>query len=95
MPNLWLYGALSRYRFLNYRAKIMVVAFVGTHVPLVALVTHVAAGAAADWASRGCALFQGFYLGRPVPAAGFAAAATAPVIAALSGSLTRDRRLIA
>ena len=51
MDNLRLYRALSRFRFMNYRAKIMIVAFLGTHVPLVALVANVASKTASDWQS--------------------------------------------
>ena len=42
MDRLWLYRALSRAPFLNYRAKIMVTAFLGTHVPLITLIAFFA-----------------------------------------------------
>ena len=42
MDRLWLYRALSRAPMLNYRAKIMVTAFLGTHVPLIALIAFFA-----------------------------------------------------
>lgn len=51
MKSLRLYGALSRFRFLNYPAKIMVVAFIGTHIPLIALVADVARRSTSDWPS--------------------------------------------
>ena len=38
MANLSLYAAISRFGALNYRAKIMVVAFLGTHLPLLAII---------------------------------------------------------
>ncbi len=41
-PGLWLYSTLSRWdRVGSYRGKIMAVAFLGTHVPLLALVGYV------------------------------------------------------
>ena len=49
MHPLWLYGGLSRLRVLNFRAKIMVVAFLGTHVPLIALIGWSAAREAERW----------------------------------------------
>ena len=51
MENLAFYHALSRFRFMNYRAKIMVVAFVGTHVPLIALIADVARRSSSDWST--------------------------------------------
>lgn len=38
MHTLWLYRAASRLRWLTYRGKIMLIAFLGTHVPLLALI---------------------------------------------------------
>jgi hypothetical protein len=40
---LRLYGALSRWRILraSYRGKILFVAFLGTHVPLLALLGYI------------------------------------------------------
>ena len=38
MTGLKLYAALSRFSWLNYRGKIMMTAFVGIHVPLLALI---------------------------------------------------------
>lgn len=49
MTNLVLYAALDRVGLRNYRAKIMVLAFIGTHVPLISLLAYVAAQNAADW----------------------------------------------
>lgn len=49
MNELWLYSALSRFGWLNYRAKIMLMAFVGTHIPLIALIAFYAARTANDW----------------------------------------------
>lgn len=40
MSSLWLYRALSRWPGLSFRAKVMVVAFVGTHIPLLALLGY-------------------------------------------------------
>jgi hypothetical protein len=37
MRALWLYGFLNRIPFLGYRAKIMLTAFLGVHVPLLAV----------------------------------------------------------
>ena len=36
---LWLYRWISQFKLLNYRTKIMVMAFIGTHIPLIALAT--------------------------------------------------------
>ena len=49
MHSLWLYRSLSRFRLLNFRAKIMVVAFVGTHIPLIALIGWAAAHTSDGW----------------------------------------------
>lgn len=49
MRELWLYRYLSRFGILSYRAKIMVVAFLGTHVPLLALAAYFALQAAQGW----------------------------------------------
>ena len=51
MRELWLYSWLSRASWLNYRAKIMLMAFFGTHVPLIALVAYIAGRSASDWRS--------------------------------------------
>ncbi len=51
MKTLWLYSALSRFKFLNYRSKIMVVAFTGTHIPLIAIVAHIAWRSTDNWQS--------------------------------------------
>jgi EAL domain-containing protein (putative c-di-GMP-specific phosphodiesterase class I)/GGDEF domain-containing protein len=45
---LTLYRLLSRFRWLNYRGKIMVVAFAGTHIPLLALIAFFVLRAAPD-----------------------------------------------
>ncbi len=49
MPNLALYAALQKVGLRSYRAKIMAVAFVGTHVPLIALAAYVALQTSPDW----------------------------------------------
>ncbi len=49
MTSLWLYGGLSRLSFMNYRAKIMIVAFAGTHIPLIAIVANIAWQYSDDW----------------------------------------------
>jgi hypothetical protein len=41
---LWLYDWLSRFGFLNYRTKILLMAFVGTHIPLITLAIYFALG---------------------------------------------------
>ena len=33
MEELWFYQWMSGFRSLSYRAKIMVMAFIGTHIP--------------------------------------------------------------
>ncbi|SDG14045.1 putative bifunctional diguanylate cyclase/phosphodiesterase [Pelagibacterium luteolum] len=38
MNGLGLYRAIARFGFLNYRAKIMVIAFLGTHIPLIGII---------------------------------------------------------
>ncbi len=42
MRALGLYDRLSRFNRLNYRGKIMVVAFLGTHIPLLAIIAFMA-----------------------------------------------------
>ncbi|MCP9626933.1 EAL domain-containing protein [Rhodopseudomonas palustris] len=49
MPDLWLYDRMSRIGNLSYRFKIMLVAFVGIHVPLIAVVLYIAALNADHW----------------------------------------------
>lgn len=49
MHSLWLYRSLSRFRLLNFRAKIMLVAFIGTHIPLIALIGWAAARTSQGW----------------------------------------------
>lgn len=49
MSDLWLYDKLSQAKWLNYRAKIMLVAFVGTHIPLLAIIVFFIVGQSADW----------------------------------------------
>ena len=49
MRSLWLYAFLHRLGVRNYRAKIMLMAFIGTHIPLIALVSYFALKASADW----------------------------------------------
>ena len=41
MKNIALYELMSRRTRLPYRGKIMLMAFVGTHVPLIALIAYV------------------------------------------------------
>jgi EAL domain-containing protein (putative c-di-GMP-specific phosphodiesterase class I)/GGDEF domain-containing protein len=40
MRQLWLYDFMSRAKWLNYRGKIMLMAFVGTHIPLLAVIAY-------------------------------------------------------
>ena len=47
-PRLGVYDALARFRRLSYGGKIMLVAFVGTHVPLLGLVIHLAMASSPD-----------------------------------------------
>jgi EAL domain-containing protein (putative c-di-GMP-specific phosphodiesterase class I)/GGDEF domain-containing protein len=42
MRQLWLYTFVSRAKWLNYRGKIMLMAFVGTHIPLLAVIAYFA-----------------------------------------------------
>ena len=49
MRDLWFYKWMSGFGFMNYRAKIMVMAFIGTHIPLIALASYFAFQAAPDW----------------------------------------------
>lgn len=50
MRQLWLYDWMARFGgWFTYRAKIMLMAFVGTHVPLIALVSYFAFQASSDW----------------------------------------------
>ncbi|PKR55746.1 hypothetical protein COO20_00535 [Thalassospira marina] len=49
MKDLWLYDWMCRFRFLNYRGKIMVMAFIGTHIPLITLAVYFAFQSAPDW----------------------------------------------
>jgi EAL domain-containing protein (putative c-di-GMP-specific phosphodiesterase class I)/GGDEF domain-containing protein len=48
MNSLRLYKWLSKFQFVNYRAKIMILAFIGTHIPLIALVGYFAFQSAHD-----------------------------------------------
>ena len=81
MQELWLYAAVSRLRLLSYRGKIMLVAFVGTHIPLIAVAAYAALQASTDWrdliltllvalgatlAGTGVTLFALHHLLRPV-----------------------------
>lgn len=50
MADMWFYRALSRLP-LNYRAKIMTMAFLGTHIPLIALASYFAFQSAPDMAT--------------------------------------------
>jgi EAL domain-containing protein (putative c-di-GMP-specific phosphodiesterase class I) len=49
MTSLWLYRWMSRAPWMNYRGKIMVMAFVGTHIPLIALSVSYALRTATTW----------------------------------------------
>ena len=51
MNDLWFYKWLSGARLLNYRAKIMIMAFIGTHIPLIALASYFAFQSAPDWSA--------------------------------------------
>ena len=51
MKNIALYELMSRRTRLPYRGKIMLMAFVGTHVPLIALIAYVAMQTAQGWSS--------------------------------------------
>ena len=46
--SLWFYERLSRLHFLGYRGKIMVMAFIGTHIPLIALTSYFALQSSPD-----------------------------------------------
>lgn len=50
MPALRTYRQISRFGGLSYRAKIMVVAFLGTHIPLIALAGYFGLQLANNWA---------------------------------------------
>lgn len=47
--SLWLYERLSRFAHLSYRNKILLMAFVGTHIPLLTLAAFFALQSSADW----------------------------------------------
>ena len=49
MKQLWFYDLMSRRVRLNYRLKIMLVAFVGTHVPLISVAAYVAIEHSPNW----------------------------------------------
>jgi diguanylate cyclase (GGDEF)-like protein len=49
MQELWFYNWMSRFGILNYRAKIMVMAFIGTHIPLIAISTYYAMQSSPNW----------------------------------------------
>ena len=49
LPTLRVYAWLARFKRLNYQAKIMVIAFIGTHVPLLALAGWFVMQATHDW----------------------------------------------
>ncbi|MCD2512401.1 putative bifunctional diguanylate cyclase/phosphodiesterase [Comamonas endophytica] len=49
LPSLRLYAWLARFKRLNYQAKIMVMAFIGTHLPLLALTSWFALESTHDW----------------------------------------------
>jgi diguanylate cyclase (GGDEF)-like protein len=47
--SLWFYQWMSRFDFLSYRTKILLMAFVGTHIPLITLAVYFALQTAPDW----------------------------------------------
>ena len=49
MSELRLYDLMDRAGIRNYRTKVMLMAFVGTHIPLIALVSYFALKSSADW----------------------------------------------
>ncbi|MFT4275039.1 MAG: EAL domain-containing protein [Rhodopseudomonas sp.] len=49
MRDLWFYDWMSRRVRLSYRLKIMTVAFIGTHMPLIAVAIYIAAAHTSDW----------------------------------------------
>jgi EAL domain-containing protein (putative c-di-GMP-specific phosphodiesterase class I)/GGDEF domain-containing protein len=49
MRDLWLYDRMSRLGFLNYRAKIMLMAFIGTHIPLITVAGYLTLRTPGDW----------------------------------------------
>jgi EAL domain-containing protein (putative c-di-GMP-specific phosphodiesterase class I)/GGDEF domain-containing protein len=60
VKELGLYSAISRFGALNYRAKIMLMAFLGTHIPLIALIGFFVMSTTHDmgvvWSTIGVAL---------------------------------------
>ncbi|GHA25861.1 GGDEF-domain containing protein [Devosia pacifica] len=60
MTNLTLYAAISRFGALNYRAKIMLMAFIGTHIPLLGIIAYSVFNLTRDpgliWSTLGIAL---------------------------------------
>lgn len=46
---LWLYALMSRVGWLSYRGKIMAMAFIGVHVPLLAVIGYYALDTATEW----------------------------------------------
>ena len=51
MRDLWFYAFMDRIGVRNYRAKIMLTAFIGTHIPLLTMVSYFALKASADWSA--------------------------------------------
>ena len=51
MRELSLYGWMDRLGVRNYRAKIMLMAFIGTHIPLLALVSYFALKSSTNWSA--------------------------------------------
>jgi len=49
VEQLWLYRWVSRFKFMKYRTKIMLIAFIGTHIPLVSLAMWSGFGASIGW----------------------------------------------
>ena len=48
LPELWLYQSLARIPLVNYRGKIMLIAFIGTHIPLLVLAGYFVISATPD-----------------------------------------------
>ena len=51
MNDLWFYDRMARFSWLTYRGKIMVMAFAGTHVPLISLAVYFSLQSGQNWAT--------------------------------------------
>lgn len=49
MTCLWSYDRMSRLTRISYRGKIMIMAFLGTRIPLIALSVHFGVQSVPDW----------------------------------------------